>query len=199
MRGRSAKQRLTPPQRVAHRNPNRPHPSHWAHSPRRRQRRAFRSGHYHHPRLRRFRGCGRCRGQDPRLWQLERPDAGHARGDLCQGRAAPDAPPARRPHIYHPQRPHPDAARAQLIARAPRRHPHVHRRGYHRRRRRNPRGLSRRHGHQLSGNPRSQGSRPLPQQQDRQRLCGKAQTARTGRGSSDRRVVHASGGGAGAE
>ena len=29
MRGRAAKQRLAPPQRVAHRNPNRPHSSHW--------------------------------------------------------------------------------------------------------------------------------------------------------------------------
>ena len=133
--------------------------------------------------------AGRCRGQDPRLWQLERPDAGHAGSDLCQGRAAPDAPPARRPHIYHPQRPHLDAIRAQLIARAPRRHPHVHRCCDHRRRRGNPRGLSRRHGHQLSGNPRSQGPRPLPQQQDRQRLCGKAQTARAGRGSSNRRAI----------
>ena len=58
MRGRAAKQRLAPPQRIAHRNPNRPHPSHWAHPSRRRQRRALRSGHYHHPRLRGFRGCG---------------------------------------------------------------------------------------------------------------------------------------------
>ena len=47
--------------------------------------------------------------------------------------------------------------------------------------------------HDLKGRGRYRNSK------DQQRLCSKAQTARTGRGSSDRRAIYTSRGGAGAE